>query len=62
MTRLTRGLHERLVTRRLERDLAALESHLSAERTGGGSKSCRAESIVALGEEFAIRLQRRAPR
>jgi hypothetical protein len=33
MTRLTRGLHERLVTRRLERDLAALESHLSAERT-----------------------------
>lgn len=33
MTRLTRGLHERLVTRLLERDLEALESHLSADRT-----------------------------
>ncbi len=32
MPRLTRGLHERLVTRLLERDLEALESHLSAER------------------------------
>lgn len=33
MTRLTRGLHERLVTRLLERDLEALESHLSAARS-----------------------------
>ncbi|AMW06294.1 DUF3427 domain-containing protein [Gemmatimonas phototrophica] len=33
MTRLTRGLHERLVTRLLERDLETLESHLSADRT-----------------------------
>jgi hypothetical protein len=33
MTRLSRGLHERLVTRLLERDLEALESHLSAART-----------------------------
>ena len=32
MPRLVRGLHERLVTRLLERDLAALESHLSADR------------------------------
>lgn len=32
MPRLTRGLHERLVTRLLERDLETLESHLSAER------------------------------
>ena len=32
MTPLTRGLHERLVTRLLERDLEALESHLSADR------------------------------
>ena len=33
MARLTRGLQERLVTRLLERDLAALEAHLSAHRT-----------------------------
>ena len=32
MTRLTRGLHERLVTRLLQRDLESLEAHLSAER------------------------------
>jgi superfamily II DNA or RNA helicase len=32
MTRLTRGLHERLVTRLLERDIESLEAHLSAER------------------------------
>lgn len=33
MPRLTRGLHERLVTRLVERDLEALESHLSVDRT-----------------------------
>lgn len=33
MARLVRGLHERLVTRQLERDLGALESHLRADRT-----------------------------
>jgi superfamily II DNA or RNA helicase len=33
MPRLVRGLHERLVTPLLERDLTALESHLSPERT-----------------------------
>lgn len=33
MARLPRGLHERLVTRRLERELEALESHLRADTT-----------------------------
>lgn len=33
MPRLTRGLHERLITRFLERDLAELESHLTADRS-----------------------------
>lgn len=32
MPQLKRGLHERLVTRLLERDLAALEAHLTADR------------------------------